>query len=195
MQLQIGRIYMDGLPTIDYETIFQHAPVGMCVSRHRVIQQCNDALIEMFGYRREALVGQSFCLLYPTIDEFNRVGGQIAPVLSEGGRYADERIMKRASDELFWCHVCGSSLQPGDPHAAAIWSFEDISDKRMVNSQLTPREREVATMLIDGKTSKLIARQIGLSPRTVEMHRSRLMRKFSAANSSELVYRLQNIAF
>lgn len=195
MRLQIGRIFMDGLPAIDYEFIFQHAPVGMCISHNRVIQACNDALINMFGYQRETLVGQSFCLLYPTVDEFNRIGIQIAPVMTDNGRYTDERIMKRASDELFWCHVCGSSLQRDDPHAAAIWSFEDLSDKRMVNTELTPREREIATLLIDGKTSKLIARQIGLSPRTVEMHRSRLMRKFSAANSSELVYRLQSAAF
>ena len=60
---------------------------------------------------------------------------------------------------------------------------------------MTPREREIALLLIDGKTSKLIARQIGLSPRTVEMHRSRLMRKFDAANSSELVYRSAEIRF
>lgn len=186
---------MDGMQAIDYEFVFQHAPVGMCISRNRVIQACNDALINMFGYQRESLIGQSFCMLYPTVDEFNRIGLKIAPVLSESGRYADERIMKRASEELFWCHVCGSPLQREDPHASAIWSFEDLSDKRMVNTELTPREREIATLLIDGKTSKLIARQIGLSPRTVEMHRSRLMRKFSAANSSELVYRLQSAAF
>jgi PAS domain S-box-containing protein len=167
----------------------------MCISRNRVIQACNDALINMFGYQRESLIGQSFCMLYPTVDEFNRIGLKIAPVLSESGRYADERIMKRASEELFWCHVCGSPLRRDDPHASAIWSFEDLSDKRVVNTELTPREREIATLLIDGKTSKLIARQIGLSPRTVEMHRSRLMRKFSAANSSELVYRLQSAAF
>ena len=183
------------MQAIDYEFVFQHAPVGMCISRNRVIQACNDALLDMFGYRREALIGQSFCMLYPSIEEFQRTGQKLAPLLIENGHYADERIMKRASDELFWCHVCGNSLQRDDPHASAIWSFEDLSDKRVVNAELTPREREIATLLIDGKTSKLIARQIGLSPRTVEMHRSRLMRKFSAANSSELVYRLQRAAF
>jgi len=188
----MGQTFMDGLQAIDYEFIFQHAPVGMCISRNRVIQACNDALVKMFGYQRESLVGQSFCLLYPTVDEFNRFGINIAPVMSTNGRYADERIMKRASEELFWCHVSGNALQRDDPHAVAIWAFEDLSGKRMVTAELTPREREIAALLIDGKTSKLIARQIGLSPRTVEMHRSRLMRKFSAANSSELVYRLLN---
>jgi PAS domain S-box-containing protein len=191
--MQIGPNFMDGVETIDFEHIFQRAPVGMCISRHRVIQVCNDELIKMFGYEREALIGQSFSLLYPTIEEFDRVGVHMSAMMSADGAYGDERIMKRASDELFWCHVSGTILQRDDPHAIAIWAFEDLSDKRVVSAELTPREREIATLLIDGKTSKLIARQIGLSPRTVEMHRSRLMRKFSAANSSELVHRLQSV--
>ena len=184
---------MDGVEEIDFEHIFQRAPVGMCISRHRVIQVCNDELIKMFGYQREFLVGQSFSLLYPTTEEFDRVGIHMATIMGADGAYADERIMKRSNAELFWCHVSGTALQRDDPHAVAIWAFEDLSDKRVITAELTPREREIATLLIDGKTSKLIARQIGLSPRTVEMHRSRLMRKFSAANSSELVHRLQSV--
>lgn len=175
---------------IDFETIFRHAPVGMCVSQHRVILACNEALAEMFGYSAEDLAGQSFRVLYPTLDEFERTGARIVPIMSAKGRYSDERIMKRANQELFWCHVSGRSLTHDDPHAAGIWTFEDLSAKRPVTAELTPREREIAALLVEGKTSKLIARQVGLSPRTVEMHRARLMRKFGASTSSELVHRL-----
>jgi PAS domain S-box-containing protein len=179
--------------TIDYETIFRHAPVGMCVSQHRIIHACNDALAKMFGYVPEELVGQSFRVLYPTTDEFERTGARIVPIMSAKGVYSDERIMKRANQELFWCHVSGCSLTHEDPHAAGIWTFEDLSAKRPVTAELTPREREIAALLVEGKTSKLIARQVGLSPRTVEMHRAKLMRKFAAATSSELVHRLLGV--
>lgn len=175
---------------IDFETIFRQAPVGMCVSQHRVIRACNDTLAEMFGYRPEDLVGQSFRVLYPTTDEFERTGARIVPVMSATGHYSDERIMKRANDELFWCHVSGRGLIHDDPHAAGIWTFEDLSERRPVTAELTPREREIAALLVEGKTSKLIGRQIGLSPRTVEMHRAKLMKKFGASTSSELVHRL-----
>jgi FixJ family two-component response regulator len=40
----------------------------------------------------------------------------------------------------------------------------------------------------------VIARQTDLSPRTVEMHRAKLMRKFSAATSSELVHKLVGVS-
>jgi PAS domain S-box-containing protein len=180
--------------SIDYQSIFLHAPVGMCVSQHRVIHACNDALATMFGYKTEELVGQSFRVLYPTIDEYERTGARIVPIMNTRGHYSDERIMKRANQELFWCHVSGRGLIQSDPHAAGIWTFEDLSAKRPVTAELTPREREIAALLVEGKTSKLIARQIGLSPRTVEMHRAKLMRKFSAATAGELVHRLVGVS-
>jgi PAS domain S-box-containing protein len=180
--------------TVNFETIFMHAPLGMCVSENRVIKACNLALADIFGYDVETLTGKSFELLYPTPDEFERTGARIAPIMNSRGHYADERIMKRASQELFWCHVTGASLIKDDAHGSGIWTFEDISAKRPVTADLTPREREIAALLVEGKTSKLIARQIGLSPRTVEMHRAKLMKKFAAATSSELVHRLLGVS-
>ena len=175
---------------IDFESIFMHAPVGMCISHDRVIQACNDALAAMFGHARAELVGQSFQVLYPTLDEFLRTGDRIIPIMNARGRYSDERIMRRANGELFWCHVSGRALVPKQPLGAGIWTFEDVSEKRPVTAELTPREREIAALLVEGKTSKIIARETDLSPRTVEMHRAKLMRKFAAATASELVHKL-----
>jgi PAS domain S-box-containing protein len=179
---------------IDYETIFHYAPVGMCISQNRVIQACNAALGRMFGYEPGELVGQSFLVLYPTPDEFERTGARIVPIMSAKGSYSDERIMKRKNKELFWCHVSGRSLVATDALGAGVWTFEDLSEKRPVSAELTTREREIAALLVEGNTSKQIARQIGLSPRTVEMHRAKLMRKFSSATSSELVHRLMGVS-
>ena len=184
---------MNAAPAIDYESIFLHAPVGMCISEDRVIQRCNDALALMFGYTRAQLEGLSFLALYPTMDEFLRTGDRIIPIMNAKGRYSDERIMRRASGELFWCHVTGHSMKAQEPLGPGIWTFEDVSEKRPVTAELTPREREIAALLVEGKTSKSIARQIDLSPRTVEMHRAKLMRKFSASTSSELVHKLVGI--
>jgi DNA-binding CsgD family transcriptional regulator len=92
--------------------------------------------------------------------------------------------------ELFWCRVSGRALDPAQPHAAGIWSFEDLSAKRPLQAALTAREREVAALLLEGLTSKLIGRRLAISPRTVDVHRARLMRKYDAATTPELVHRL-----
>ena len=91
----------------DYRLAFELAPVGLCLSRNRVIVDCNAHLCEMFGWSRETLVGQSFLILYPTPEEYERLGKRMVPILNASGHYADDRIMKRSSGEVFWCHVTG----------------------------------------------------------------------------------------
>ncbi len=181
-------------PALDYRIAFDQAPVGLALSRHRLMIDCNAELLTMFGARREQVVGQSFEVLYPTPAEFERTGERIAAQLDEQGRYADERVMKRLggprAGEMFWCHVSGRALDPRQPHAAGIWTFEDLSSRRVLKVAFTAREREIAAQLVEGATSKQIGRQLGISPRTVDVYRARLMRKLDAATTAELVNKL-----
>lgn len=52
---------------------------------------------------------------------------------------------------------------------------------------LTPREREVLDCLVQGKPNKITALDLGMSIRTVEVHRARIMQKMDANSLSELV--------
>lgn len=175
---------------IDYRLAFELAPVGLALSRNRIMVDCNRHLCEMFGASRELLVGQSFLVLYPSVAEFERIGSRMTPILNRQGTYADERIMKRASGETFWCHVTGRALVPTSPHEAGIWTFEDLSSRRSVKAELTAREREVAAHLMKGLTSKEIGKALAISHRTVEIYRARLMRKYKASNAGDLVHKL-----
>lgn len=175
---------------MDYRLAFELAPVGLCLSRNRVIVDCNFQLCEMFGWSRELLVGQSFLVLYPSAEEYERLGQRMAPILNARGHYSDDRIMKRASGDVFWCHVSGRALNRERPHEAGIWSFEDLSAQRPVKAELTAREREVAARLLDGMTSKEIGKALAISHRTVEIYRARLMRKYRASTTADLVHKL-----
>ena len=53
--------------------------------------------------------------------------------------------------------------------------------------RLTDREREVLHHLVAGKSSKQIARALGLSPKTVDVHRSNIMKKVEVKSTAELV--------
>ena len=175
---------------IDYRLAFEMAPVGMVVSRNRDMIDCNDHLCTMFGASREVLVGQSFRILYPSAEEYERLGAHMEPILNAKGYYSDNRIMKRANGEMFWCHVPGRSLDRAQPHAAGIWTLEDLSERRAVKSSLTGREREVAARLLEGLTSKEIGKILAISHRTVEIYRARLMRKYGASTAADLVHKL-----
>jgi PAS domain S-box-containing protein len=184
----------EDVPSLDYRTAFDLAPIGLVLSRNRLMVDCNQQALAMFGALRHELVGKSFEVLYPTHDEFERTGQRITASLDSDGYYADDRVMKRVggakAGELFWCHVSGRALDRRRPHAAGIWSFEDLSSRRQLRAELTAREREIAALLIDGLTSKLIGRRLEISPRTVDVYRARLMRKYGAATTPELVHKL-----
>ena len=101
-----------------------------------------------------------------------------------------KRVDGHNKDETFWCHVTGRALNRSAPHEAGIWTFEDLSARRPVTAALTAREREVAAHLMQGLTSKEIGRALVISHRTVEIYRARLMRKYEASTTADLVQKL-----
>ncbi|HTQ83906.1 MAG TPA: response regulator [Pseudolabrys sp.] len=52
---------------------------------------------------------------------------------------------------------------------------------------LTPREREVLAQIAAGASNKEAGRELGISPRTIEVHRARIMEKLGARNAADLV--------
>ena len=75
-------------------------------------------------------------------------------------------------------------------HSAAASALPpDRADPELVRrvESLTPREREVLEQLVLGHSNKAIGRTLDISPRTVEIHRARVMEKMQAASLSQLV--------
>jgi FixJ family two-component response regulator len=61
------------------------------------------------------------------------------------------------------------------------------ADLRRREESLTPREREVLGLIVDGRANKVIAIDLGLSERTVEIHRANVMEKMGARSVAHLV--------
>ena len=163
-------------------------PVPMVYATHRIIRDCNTLFAALFGAAREDIVGQSFARLYPEIDDFVRTGKMWQTNLSGGRVYYDERIMMGVDGRRFWCRVNGRSRNLEAPFAEALYCFEPM--QRLLTSAahvLTDRQRQVLTLVAQGKTNSVIATETGLSRRTIEAHRARLMRALGVANSAELV--------
>lgn len=66
-------------------------------------------------------------------------------------------------------------------------SVDRHADLKQRAESLTPREREVMALVVDGKANKVIAIDLGLSERTVEIHRANVMEKMGARSVAHLV--------
>lgn len=74
-------------------------------------------------------------------------------------------------------------------------SNERIREVQQRIDTLTPREREVMTMVAEGKANKVIAIDLGISQRTVEIHRAKVMEKMGVRALADLVRALHESGF
>ncbi len=88
--------------------------------------------------------------------------------------FRDELLLQKVADGL-----------AADETQAERRSRRDSLEERL--SRLTPREREVMEAMLEGKLNKVIADDLNVSPRTVEVHRARVLEKLEARNSSDMV--------
>lgn len=63
---------------------------------------------------------------------------------------------------------------------------EALADRHRRLAMLTPREREIMVLVLAGQANKTIAKRLGISYRTVEIHRSHLLHKAGVSNLLEL---------
>ena len=76
------------------------------------------------------------------------------------------------------------ALEKDRTNRAELGERSRIRERR---DSLTPREREVLGLVTSGKANKVMAADLGLSQRTVEIHRARVMEKMGASSLAQLV--------
>jgi len=86
-------------------------------------------------------------------------------------------------------HMTDNDLHLGlDSHYSVTELAEPTDPLRARRTALTPRELDVVQLLAEGKSNKQIAAELAISVRTVEVHRSHVMRKIRVRSVVGLVY-------
>jgi len=165
---------------------FVESPSPQAVCNARSFVEVNHAFAHLFGYQRAELVGQSTRILYPSLADYQDIGQRCLAQLQRSCHYEDERFMQHRNGEVFWIRSRGITLTPAEPFKLIIWNFERIADT-VKTVHLTRREREISSGVVNGLSCKEIAQRLGISYRTVEIHRSRIMRKLNVKNTAEMV--------
>ena len=161
-------------------------PVGTMLANERVITNINTLFADMFGYKPDDVVGKSLEFLYPSYREFIDRGNQWFDFLQNTGGHCDERIMLSKGDVPVSVRVKGRCYDRKNPYRLVACTFE-VTTPLGAGFRLSAREQSIVTAMSEGMTSKEIARNLSLSPRTIETYRSRLMIKTGASNASQLL--------
>jgi len=116
------------------------------------------------------------------------------------GAHAKDVHMTNASGEMFWGHLNLILTTAATGQQVIDGLLEDVSDRKKMESVaieqaiastklscLTPRENDVCLGVVDGKQNKMIAADLNLSEKTIEKHRSKLMKKLEVRSVAELV--------
>jgi len=189
---------------VNYAHLFRHMPVAQMVTRHRVLIDCSEAFARMFRFQRMDLLHRNVRILYPTQADFETSGERVKHTLAAQGQFMDTRVMRRAGGELFWVNVEGYTENRAHPYAEAFWVFRETRTRgttptpdptrtlsnAIARGAMTERERDVAALLIQNLTAKEIGKVLGISNRTVETHRSRLLRKFNVTDTRTLIRKM-----
>ncbi len=175
-----------GKPTLT-EIAYLESPSPLMVTSDRRVKECNKAFAALFGYPRKEIIGELLLKFYPTAVDYERIGKRAHDWLKTHTVYEDERFMQHKNKEIFWARSRGVTLTPEDPFKLMVWNYERLNKASIRSSELTPREREISSYIVNGLTSKQTAEALKISHRTVELHRARILKKLGAKNAAELV--------
>jgi RNA polymerase sigma factor (sigma-70 family) len=113
-------------------------------------------------------------------------------VSGRGGIPSSVRAMKEGAVDFLEKPVHAQELLEALARAVArsrerILERQQLADLRRRYATLTPREREVLTLVISGLLNKQVASELGVSEKTVKVHRSRAVAKMEARSLPDLV--------
>jgi len=184
------------------EVMIAASPIAAVISNPRLpdnpIVECNDAFVALTGYSAPEIIGRNCRFLAgPETEEelTDQLRGAIRerrPALVEILNYKkDGRAFRNAvlvapifgSDGTLE-YFLGSQMEVGD--VAADFADRQAEARRRIE-QLSPRQREVLLLMAAGQLNKQMGFELGLSERTVKMHRAALLRSLGVETNADAI--------
>lgn len=118
-------------------SIFRAVPVGIgLVDRNRTLLRINDRICEMTGYSRNELIGQSARLIYPSDEEFERVGREKYAQVRTRGTGSIETRWRRKDGRIIDVLLSSTLIDPLDPDSNVVFTALDITERKQSEEKL-----------------------------------------------------------
>jgi PAS domain S-box-containing protein len=131
----------------EIQSIFRSAPVGIGLVKNRVIMRVNKRLCEMLGYAEEEIVGKSARMVYPTLEEFERVGSEKYGMNKQNGTGTMETRFMHKNGSILHIILSSTPLDLHDPSRGITFTALDISDRKRAEDALRQSQEHLRTTL------------------------------------------------
>ena len=129
------------------QAILSASPVGISLVHGRTLAWANKAKYDMMGYEIGSLEGKSARVLYPTEEEFERVGRELYAPIKAGGVGRAETVLATANGSRIHCQLQASPLHHSDLSRGVIVAAMDINDLKQTEEALRQSEAKYRTLL------------------------------------------------
>ncbi len=137
------------------QSVFRSAPVGIGLTRDRVILEANDRLCEMTGYAREELLGQSARMLYGSDEAYEVVGREKYRQIREQGTGTVETCWRRKDGTFIDVLLSSTPLHGSEGSGEITFTALDITARKSAEAELR-RTQGLLQAAIDQSSSGIV---------------------------------------
>ncbi len=149
------------------KALIRAAPVGIGTVRDRLYIEVNDRMCEMVGYPREALLGQSTRILFPSDAEYRRVGEALYPRLADDGIASLDIRLRRRDGQVIDALLTSAPIDRADLSRGVVATLLDVTQPRRDQALLEARV-ELAAVAAGGDLDALLRASLAAAERLTQ---------------------------
>nr|WP_315182287.1 diguanylate cyclase [uncultured Albidiferax sp.] len=110
--------------------VLDHAEVGITLTRNGHFELVSRQFCQIFQLDKHQLVGQPTLCIHPSPEAYQALSARAHPAFMQSGAFEGEVELVRSTGALFWAHMRGRAVVPGDRSQGTVWTVEDITSAR-----------------------------------------------------------------
>jgi len=123
--------------------IFSASPYGIAVFQERQCVLASPSFERIFGYQAGEFVGRSSRELFESLEDFQRIGTEMYPLIARGETYDYELRLLRKGGESFWCRVIAARLAGEGTATRIVALYQDITTRKAAEDALRAAHAEL----------------------------------------------------